>query len=121
MSRWDANEDRGGDPQPGSFLLRLVRGGPQVPAMITNARGLWQAKVNGESRTAHANPAEAPDVYRIWHGGVRAQPEECDYLDALREWARTGQPNHPLLHPRQPIDVALMAPLVPQPQEGFPP
>ena len=58
-----------GNPQPGFFKLRLVKGGPYLPARIMCQDGLWWAVIAGVARAKHADPAYAPDLYRIWHGG----------------------------------------------------
>ena len=113
MGRWAKDDDRGGDPQPGWFTLRLVRGGPSVTATIACTDGLWQATVNGKPCQAHTDPAQADQVYRVWHGGVRVPQEEYRYLEAVRAWAMRAMPSHPMLHPFQPVDVNLLAPLVP--------
>ena len=100
-----------GKPEPGYFLMRLVRGGPQVPARICrilpstdHPEGLWWAEVNGETYASHADPSSAPMVFRIWHGAEFSTAEEYQYRLKLKRWAETHQPDHPAAKPRAKID-----------------
>lgn len=93
-----------GEPEPGYFLIRLVRKGPQVPARITHRDGIWQAIINGEPQREGTDPAMAQDVFRIWHGGEAIT--EAEYLRAMH---KARQPS--ALPPREPIDLTKRAPL----------
>lgn len=93
-----------GLPEPGWFLIRLVRHGPLVPARIIHRDGLWQAVILGEPRAAAAEPSAAADVFRIWHGGEMIT--EAEYLTAMRKARQADAPK-----PREPIRLANLAPL----------
>lgn len=115
MSRWDPADDRGGDPEPGCYLIRLIRKGPQLPAVIVkDAEGCWSAVIDGEAQgIPDPDPARAAGVYTVWHSGQRSDKVMHGYLHALKQWALVHQPEHPLLHPRKPIDVGALPPVVP--------
>lgn len=91
-------------PEPGYFLIRLVRKGPLVPARITRRDGVWQAIINGEPQREGADPTTAQGVLRIWHGGEVIS--EAGYLRAMH---KARQPD--ALPPREPIDLTKLPPL----------
>ena len=70
-------------PSPGTFKLRLVRGGPWVPAEIVHLDGMWQAVIAGEPRRPHADPVLADGVERVWSWAVAIPRFEHDYLCAV--------------------------------------
>lgn len=105
-------------PEPGYWMIRLVKGGPAVPAMIEcrphepgnpfnvldrSPRSLWHAEIDGE-------PA---DVERVWNArpvpGPDDKPQitraEYDYQVALGRHAKEYLPNHPRANPRSKIDL----------------
>lgn len=99
-------------PSPGYFTLRLVKGGWRAPAQIIFANGLWQAIVDGEAGTPHADPVIA-GVDIIWSYGVFSNAAEYAYLNATREWARRNpQANHPAADATQPISRVRMRPIM---------
>lgn len=112
--RWEADDDRGGPPQPGLYLLKLGAGRPWVPARILHQDGLWSAEIDGAPAGL---PEEDPDrqeaVMRIWHGGRRSDDSEHAYLAAVKRWAADNQPEHPLLHPTKRIDLNRLPPVLP--------
>ena len=114
MTRWtDRNDDRGGEPQPGFYTVRLVKRGPALPAITALTDGLWSTMINGVLLAPpHADPFHA-GVYTVWHGGQRSDAVEHAYLSAVRNWALVHQPGHPLCHPRKPIDVGALPPVLP--------
>lgn len=93
-------------PEPGYFLVRLVKGGPRVAAEITHRRGLWGALVNGETCGAqHADWTRAAGVAAVWLG------ERIDAAEYRRVLALAAQPGHPNATPRRPLDLAALPPL----------
>ena len=96
------------DPEPGFFLVRLVRKGPVVPARIRHADGMWSALINGEAFGAASDPAAAARVFFIWHSGEEIT--EAEYQRRLIE-SRDAPPDHPLANPDRPIDLTSMPPL----------
>ena len=111
MSKWTPGDDRGGDPQPGLFLMRLVRGGPQIAARITCTDGQWQATVDGKPYPPHSDPVIAQHVYRVWHSGIVITQGDYDYRLAVKAWATDHQPGHPCLSPYQAVDISLLPPI----------
>jgi hypothetical protein len=95
-----------GQPEPGYFLIHLVRKGPLVPARIIHNpdAGSWQAIVDGCPQRAATDPAAAPMVFPIWHGGQMIS--EAEYLRAMK--AR-GEPDAPPA--RVPINLTSAPPL----------
>jgi len=123
----DETPDRGepvivDQPQPGFWKMRLVpKGWHEVPVRICHDLGQWWALIDGAQVGApHGDPALAEGVLGIWHS--RKTPITLDeYLflcGDLKEWAWEHCPDHPLLHPRDPIVLADMPPL---PQFEAPP
>lgn len=91
-----------GEPQPGYFLMRLVRRGPQVPAQIRLSGGLWSAVVNGEEFGSASDPASAPRVFTIWHSGEEITEAEYERRLGI---SRQASPDDPISKPRKPIDL----------------
>lgn len=114
MSRWSKDDDRGGEPQPGFYEVRMVKRGPYMPAEIRLLPdGRWQAVIDGKTFPPDIDPVTAQGVYRIWHSGVRSTLEQCAFLTATKAWAARYQPKHPLLFPLSPLDVECLPPLIP--------
>lgn len=81
------------EPRTGYFKLRLVRGGPWVAASITmRFQQFWQAEINGQVWDWHLDPAQAPNVYRIWTTGK--QINEAEYAALSRH--RPDNPDLPI-------------------------
>ena len=91
-----------GEPQPGYFLMKLSRGGPQVPAQIRKIDGLWSAVINGEAFPPASDPAAAPRVFTIWHSAEEIT--EAEYRRRLAE-SKQAPPDHPLANPREAIST----------------
>lgn len=94
-----------GEPQPGYFLLRLIKGGPLVPSRICHSlEDGWWAEINGERFPAHPDPSHARGVFQIWHGGQEITAEIYEHRLKLKAWAEKHRPDHPSAKPRQRID-----------------
>lgn len=91
-------------PEPGFFLLRLVKGGVQVAARIIHDESGWSAEINGERGPAAADPFEAPGLSKIWTFGLRVDEAEYRYRLDVAQWARAHQPTHPAADPTRPVD-----------------
>lgn len=99
-------------PEAGFFELRLVRGGPRVPARITFHHGVWGASINGEPcGGVHHDPAYADGVFRVWLGGRRVTQAEYEYRISLRTWAVENDHTHPAANPTKVIDLRTHEPL----------
>lgn len=98
-------------PQPGLFKLRLVRGGPWVAAEIEcDALGAWTATIDAERRDGHPDPAQAADVFRIWHYGTQVDASEHAFLVERARWARIHSPDAPEANPTRAIRVGSLPP-----------
>lgn len=101
-------------PQEGYFRLRLVKGGPFVPASIyrpapwetheewwgvlmrwTDRWPALQAEIFGEDY----------DIDKVWESGVVIPKSEYDYLRDVHRWAVNNEQDHPLRYPRKPINL----------------
>ena len=91
-------------PQPGWFKMRLVRGGPFVPARIQHRNGLWWAEIDGQTYEANFDPSYAPEVFRIWHAAEEIT--ETEYQVEIRGRRAPDAPRS-----NQPIDLANLPPL----------
>jgi hypothetical protein len=99
-------------PEPGYFLLRLVKDGWRVPCRIIHDAEGWHAEVDGTHHPAHADPALAYMTDALWHGGLRISQADYNWAVATREQARATAPDHPSLHPRKPMDPRTLKPIV---------
>lgn len=89
-------------PRAGFFLVRLVKGGPRVPARIVEDFGLFSAEIDGKPcGAADSDPLKADGVMRVWHYGTEI--ERTEYRTLL------GQPDRP--DPRKPVNLAAMKPV----------
>jgi hypothetical protein len=110
-----------GDPIPGYYRLKLIKGGPWVGARIVygpppdpidgtelDRAPRWQAWLDGKMIGADRDPHRA-GAFRIWpaHSIEKA---EYEYLIANSQWAKANSPNDPAANPGRPIDL-LTAPI----------
>lgn len=100
-------------PQPGLFSLRLVKNGWKVPARISHTEAGWHAEIDGEAQPANPNPERAAGVDTIWHSGDQIDQQTYDHLQAIREYAREHDPDHPSLRPRTAMDHRTLRPIYP--------
>lgn len=92
-------------PEPGYFCIRLVKGGPWVAAEIRHIDGAWLALIDGVPKTPHPDPAQAEDVFRIWHYGERIPNYEHAFMVQWAAHVRVFQPDAPEANPTRPINV----------------
>ena len=103
------------EPQPGFFLIRMMRRGPEVPARIW-----WSTGTDEEG-----HPLDRPlrlsaeiidrevDPLEVWHRKRVPIPEqEFRYRRDLIRWARVHRPDMPECHPYRPVDMLRLPPLV---------
>jgi len=100
-------------PEEGFFRLRLVRGGPYVPARIAHDETGWWAEIDGQRYQPHPDPTHSEGVFRIWHGGRVIDEAEYRHMLAVRGWAERSMPQHPSATPREPIDAEKLRRLPP--------
>ena len=66
------------NPRAGFFHVRMVKGGPCVPARICHDFGQFWAVINGVTVDGGGeDPILVKDVMRIWHYGVEI--DEAEY------------------------------------------
>lgn len=100
-------------PCEGHWLVRLVKGGPLVPARIARVQTTHDP-VTGEpmDRSPHWHAEIAGEVVAVddvWHR--RGQPiTEAEYRYRLADmaWAAEHAPTEPVARPRQRVDFATM-------------
>ena len=113
-------------PNPGLYLLRLCPGGWQLPARISVRDGIYSAEIDGVpmNRTWDEGdfqmlvyrsligevPQSHPLLKLHWFGRFCSQTE-YDHAFRMKEWAKRNMPDHPCLHPHQPIDQRLLPPV----------
>jgi hypothetical protein len=93
------------------FAFRLVRDGWRVPSRIIHDEDGWHAEVDDVIYPAHADPVIAPMVAAVWHAGIKLSQADYEWFVAVREDARKHDPEHPALHPREPMDPRRLRPL----------
>jgi hypothetical protein len=112
-----AGQERGTNPEPGLFRVRLVRGGPYVAAEIRHEPPkdpvtkeflersfYWYAVINGEAEAARGiQPTHK--VEQIWLFGEKIDREMYEWLRADRAWARSWAPGSAEANPRKAIDL----------------
>ena len=98
-------------PEPGTFVLGLVRGAWRVPCRIVHDDDGWHAEIDGVVHPAHRDPALAYMVDAVWHGGTLVAQPDYDWFVAIKVWAQINDPSHPCLNPRKVIDPSLLKPI----------
>lgn len=110
-----------GTPEPGFFRLKLVRGGPWVPALIwrpcpmvipeplsvedTPAPEDW-CRPTERSRPLRARVGDREaDPGEVWISGMWTTPQEYYWRLKLRKWAVESAPDEPEAKPRQAVDL----------------
>jgi hypothetical protein len=96
------------DPQPGHWMVRLVRDGPEVPAKIEridHEPGNPANKLDTGPVMFALIAGEPVDPLAIWHS--RGRPiDAVEYAYQLADylWCRDHAPDEPKANPRAPID-----------------
>jgi hypothetical protein len=94
-------------PEPGFFLMKLVKHGPLVPVAIFHRNGEWSAEIVGQRLPSHPDPVRAEKVLTIWHY-ARETITRDEYVRRLEQ---AKDPSHPASNPRKPVDLANADPL----------
>jgi hypothetical protein len=95
---------RSDTPEPGFYLLRLVKGGPWVGAEIRCQDGQWRVMVDGDWQGPVADPWSLPNLERVHWGGRTTTESEVRYRLARKRHAIIDAPNSPAANPRRPVD-----------------
>ena len=106
-----------GDLCPGTYKLRLVRGGPWVAAELTYGPPLdpetgeplerswrWQVRLNGVAYERHDMDEM---IWRV-HTSPRIGQAEHDHMVEVARWAREEAPGLPEANERDPVDLRRM-------------
>ena len=100
-------------PRPGHWLIRLTKGGAEVPARIASARcepGTDNLLSTGPILVAEIAGAPA-DPLDVWLKPGRAiLPAEYAFRMAEAAWLREHAPADPKARPREKADIAAMEP-----------
>lgn len=106
----------------GWYRMRLVKGGPFVPALIYKPCPFviphpdtdpeeWCTETDSNWRLKAMIGLNPIDVDRVVFGGKRVTREEYLYRMDVRHWAMTHAPEAPEAHPKTPIDLSARPPL----------
>lgn len=112
-------------PRPGVFRLRLVRGGPFVPARIRHEpppdpitgdpldrAPVWTAEIGGvPAGDPCRDPSANPHIFRIWNYGTPIPDDEYRHMLAVRAWAANHAPEAPEARPERKIDLNKAPPI----------
>jgi hypothetical protein len=101
--------------------VRFCKGGPRLPALVWIVDGDRDSVTHdlvSDQRLAYRIGDATPQWADDWWPGRRGYEwpwapisrEQYEYLVQLIGWARVHQPEHPILHPKKPIDKS-QAPL----------
>jgi len=104
--------------QPGHYRYRRVKGGPWLPAVVTIENDMiYVVEADEKLKVAIAadtfetmvidavmvGEAFNSNLLRVlWFGTPITEAEYRKLMDTIA-WAREHQPDHPILHPDQPI------------------
>ena len=95
-------------PQPGFYLLKLVKGGPLIAGKICQEDGFWWAEINGRIYgLPNEDPLLADGVERCWLG------TPCNETQYLATLALKDIPGHPNSTPLKPINLTSLPPIKP--------
>lgn len=101
-------------PEPGFWMIRLVKGGPLVPAAIMRVQ-TTQDPETGEpmersSFLAAFINGEPVDIDAVWlTRGTEITEAEYRFRVADAEWARRHAQFDPIANPRRRVDLAAIA------------
>lgn len=109
-------------PEPGWFRMRLVRGGPFVPARISygptldpqtgealDRSWLWSCDINDECDW-NPRPTPGANVLHVWTSGERIDQGEYDYLVEMVRHAKLYRPEAPEAMPTRAVNLRAMNP-----------
>jgi hypothetical protein len=100
-------------PEPGWYLLRLVRGGVWVGAQIAyNEAEGWTVVLDGVLEGPNHNPWALPSMERVHWGGRPTTEAEVLYRIGIKRFAEIHMPAHPAVNPKQPVDIDELPPVI---------
>jgi len=93
-------------PTPGWYVLRLVRGGPWVPARITHDPAVgWTVMLNGVTDGPAHDPWTLANMEAVHWGGRPSTEADCKRRLGAKRWAELFDPGHYAANPRKPINL----------------
>lgn len=98
-------------PEPGYYLLRLVRGGSWVPAQITHSEVEgWRVMINGAWEGPAHDPWSLPNMERVHWGGRVTTAEDVAFRLARKAHAEIYAPDDAAANPTKKIDLDKLIP-----------
>ncbi len=105
-------------PRPGYFKLRLIKGGPYVPARLWLSpprdplTGEMLDRIPGPVvQVAHFPVTDDPRrVAQVWESGETISPATHAYMCVKADWARTYSPHAPAANPLRRVDLLTAPP-----------
>lgn len=90
-------------PTPGHYRMRLVKGGPWVPARIMEHDGFWMVMIDGSAtaKAASRDPWKVPQMERVAFSNAIT---EAEYASLTEQRAALPE-DHPLKDATKPIDM----------------
>lgn len=100
----------GDAPRPGWWMVRMVRGGPEIPAAIVVVQTTHEPgdpenvmdrspMLVGYLAGEQVSPARIP-----WQYGRQIDRAEYEHQVSLLRWAQDHEPDHPIAQPSARVD-----------------
>ena len=96
-----------GQPEPGYYKRRLVKGGPYVSVRFYRDGGEIRVEVDGRTEHADGTPI---DPHAEWPLCWPSTETDHKFSIIMREWSQRHAPHFPQARPRQPIDLGNLPP-----------
>lgn len=97
-------------PEPGHYLMKLVRNGPFVAAEIRCDDGQWSVMIDGTWSGPSADPWLLPDLEKVHWFGRPSTEAETKYRIGVKRWSEIHAPASPAANPRSPINLDKLRP-----------
>lgn len=116
-----------GEPVPGFYRVRLVRGGlfvgvriwfgqPIIDGEVQDRSPRLCVEVDGKTDRIEYDDGGAQightplDVHEVWPFVTPITEREFDFLARRRTWATDHDPDHPAANARKPVDLRTLKP-----------
>ena len=97
-------------PQPGFYLIRMIRGGPWVGAQIAHAEDGWTVMIDGVTEGPSLDPWSLAGMERVHWGGRETTEAEVKYRLALKQHAVAYEPDAPAANPKRAVNLDKLTP-----------
>lgn len=97
-------------PRQGAYLLRLVKNGPLVGAVILRRDGAWHVMVDGDwlGPSVEPWPTDWPEflamMERVHIGGRPSDDAEVQFRIGKKRWAMIHEPTNAAANPKRAIN-----------------